>query len=97
MNRTSNIGLIHCGHDDTFYEVKNNVSLQSRIIKVYAPKKQRSLLNNYYPAAEIVNEMTTLLHDENIEHVIISKPAKEDLHLVAKVLQAGKKVQIINN
>jgi hypothetical protein len=97
MNGTSNIGLINCGHDDTFYEVKNNVALQARIIKVYAPKKQSALLNNYYPGAEIVNEMTMLLHDENIEHVIITRPSKEDLHLVAQVLQAGKKVQIISN
>jgi hypothetical protein len=97
MTTLSNIGLIKCGTDDSVYEVKNNAALKARIIKVYAPKKQNSFLNAHYPGAEIVNEKTMLLHDERIEHVIISEPTKDDLHLISEALQAGKKVQVINN
>ena len=97
MNAPANIAVINCGHTDTFYEVKNNAALQARISKVYAPKKPTTLLTAQYPEAEIVHEMALLLQDEKIDHVIISQPSKEDLSLVARVLQAGKKVQIINN
>ena len=97
MNTPTTIGFIHCGHDDSFYEVDNNAALQARITKVYAPKKQKSLLNAYYPKAEVVQDMDPLLRDENIDHIIISEPSKEDLHLIAQVLKAGKKVQIIGN
>lgn len=96
MKTLSNIGVINCGHGDSFYEARNNVELHARIAKVYAPKKHQSVVNTHYPEAEIVQEMTLLLHDDTIDHVIISEPSKEDLHLVAKVLQAGKKVQIVS-
>ena len=48
-----------------------------------------------FPDAEFVNNIQSIIHDETIELVLVSKTGSGDLSLVASVLEAGKHVRII--
>ena len=97
MNASKSIALIKCG-----LKGLNAQDFTSRSEKVIS---KIFVLNNedskhcriHYPNAELVDKKEFILQDTSIDHVIIIDPASKDMDLVAEVLKAGKKVQILNN
>ena len=97
MNAVKSIALIQCGIKG--YPVQELPSRGEKAIsKVFVLNNGDSKsIRTHYPHAEFVDNKEFILQDTSIDHVIICDPASADMHLVAEVLKAGKKVQILTN
>ncbi len=63
--------------------------------KVYVGDDSGSWVKQMFPEAEIVEDVQSIINDENIDLVIIPTKQIEELKLVAKVLQTGKNIRIV--
>lgn len=95
MSITKYAGLIECGDP-----IVNRVQGQSEFDGFHLKKvhvKQDMLhprTREYYPNAELV-EISSILGDQSIELVIVSRPGEADLNLVAEAIGAGKQVRVL--
>ena len=60
-----------------------------------ANKYDEVFVQSAYPSAEIVNDPSSIIHDNMIDLVLVSAKQSNDTDMVARVLQAGKHVRII--
>ena len=92
MKAPTSIGLINCGKKGLAVSITGTNEAMA-ISKIYLPRKAGAVQYKHrYPNAEIVEEKEVILQDSTIDQVIICEPGTEDLHLVAELLQSGKKV-----
>ncbi len=59
--------------------------------RMYSPEIAR----RHYPQSEIVQDKRAIMEDSTIDLIVISGAAKDDLDLVAEVLQTGKHVRLV--
>ena len=96
MNITKYAGLIECGDP-----IVNRVQSQSefdgfQLKKVHVKQdKLYSKTQEYYPNAELVEDISSIFGDQSIELVIVSRPGESDLTLVAEAIGAGKQVRVL--
>lgn len=55
----------------------------------------RTWVKEHFPATEIVSEMSSIIDDSGIDLVIIPAQQKDELNLVAEILQTGKNIRIV--
>jgi predicted dehydrogenase len=97
MKALKNIGLIDCNGKGKKFQLDSTSSGNGfKLIKVLmrnnvSPESARS----QYPMAEIVDHEHSIIHDNEIDLVIVSGPEQSDLGLVAEALGAGKQVRVI--
>lgn len=96
MNIIKYAGLIECGD-----LIINRIQRQSefdgfQLKKVHIKQeKLNSRTQEYYPNAEVVENIHSIFADKSIELVIVSRPAEADLNLVAAAIEAGKQVRVL--
>ena len=97
MNTIKNIGLINCGGLGQILQLDpTNYSNSNSVKKVLMTDKAAAVrVQSQYPEVEIVQDTNSILQDQAIDLVIVSAPKASDMNMVAKVLQAGKSVQIL--
>lgn len=89
-----NVGLIDCGADQLpkATPMEANYNLKKVLLKgVHGHEAAKS----FYPKAEIVHDMQSIIHDESIDLVLISSPSNEHFDFVSAALKAGKHVRIL--
>lgn len=96
MNTLKNIGLIECANKGKKFQLDSTSSGNGfKLIKVLVRNTSLDSARSQYPMAEIVDHEHSIIHDNAIDLVIISKPEQSDLGLVAEALEAGKQVRIV--
>ena len=63
--------------------------------KVMIHHTSPAIARMHYPQAEVVQDKAAIINDATIELIVISGAAKQDMDLVAEVLQTGKHVRIV--
>ena len=63
--------------------------------KVYVGNNSDAWVKQLFPEAEIVNNIQSIIHDDNIDLVIMPSKQNEELKLVAEVLHTGKNIRIV--
>lgn len=96
MDRLTNVGLIEFKTPTSAFEVEslgntNGFLLKKVMVKNASPEITRS----HYPDAEIVQDKRSIMEDSTIDLIVISGAPKNDLDLVAEMLQTGKHVRIV--
>lgn len=96
MDRLTNVGLIEFKTPTSTFQVEslgntNGFLLKKVMVKNASPEITRS----HYPDAEIVQDKRSIMEDSTIDLIVISGAPKNDLDLVAEVLQTGKHVRIV--
>jgi predicted dehydrogenase len=97
MAEKRNAGLIECGPSTNPYEISSNSEFDGFHLKKVLVKQKITdrLAEEYYPQAEIVEDINSIINDKTIELVIVSEPGDADLNLVAEALEAGKQVRVL--
>lgn len=54
-----------------------------------------SWVKQQFPRTEIVQDMQSIIHDAGIDLVIIPAHQREELNIVAEILQTGKNLRIV--
>ncbi len=94
MRTVKNVGLIQYSDLATPYTVdSNNESNNFHIKKVLI--KGRAAAAGYYPEAEVVQDVQSIIHDGSIDLVILLSPDDEGMNTVTEALNAGKNVRIL--
>lgn len=63
--------------------------------KVFVGDSSDTWVKQLFPEAEIVNDVQSIIHDDQIDLVIMPTNQNEELKLVAQVLQTGKNIRIV--
>jgi predicted dehydrogenase len=97
MNNIKTAGVIECGvKGETYIKDRignnNGYFLKKIMIK---DKSNAAITKAHYPAAELVEDIDAILHDDTIELVLVTAPAENDKDIISKVLLTGKHVRII--
>ena len=48
-----------------------------------------------YPQAQLVDNINSIIHDSDIDLILVSGPKQKDLNIVGEAMNAGKNVRII--
>ncbi|MEX6687295.1 hypothetical protein QTN47_07300 [Danxiaibacter flavus] len=97
MNTFKKMGLIECGETDRIFRYEAlGKKLGYSFSKVLVNDDQiQKTIQTKYPQVEIVEHKDSIVHDNDIELVIVSSPANNELHVVGELLKAGKHVRVI--
>ena len=63
--------------------------------KVFVGNDSDTWVKQSFPEAQVVNDVQSIIHDEQIDLVIMPTKQSEELKLVAQVLQTGKNIRIV--
>lgn len=63
--------------------------------KIFVGDNSDSWVKQLFPNTEIVKDIQSIIHDDNIDLVIMPTKQSEELQLVAQVLQTGKNIRIV--
>jgi hypothetical protein len=64
--------------------------------KIFIDKNvSHNWVKEQFPQTEIVNDNESIIHDSDIDLIILSGSQKEELHLVAEILNTGKNLRIV--
>jgi hypothetical protein len=63
--------------------------------KVYVGDDSGSWVKQMFPGAEIVEDVQSIINDEQIDLIIMPTKQSEELKLIAEVLQTGKNIRIV--
>ena len=96
MEQTNNIGRI----EETMSENAFGLAGISRVEGYHLKKisigdNSDSWVKHLFPNTEIVQDIQSIIHDDNIDLVIMPTKQSEELQLVAQVLQTGKNIRIV--
>ena len=97
MEERKYAGLIECGDSTTSNWTDKNSGFKEFHIKKVLVKQNKgnTLAQGFYADAELVFDINSIMHDKNIELIVISGPADADLNLVAEAIRAGKQVRVL--
>lgn len=97
MEMVKNIGLIeNCMTGQTFSLAGLSRKEGYHLKKIFIGNNNSDTwVKQRYPGTEIVGDMQSIIHDANIDLVIIPAHQKEELNLVAEILQTGKNIRIL--
>lgn len=96
MEITKYAGLIECG-DPIVNRVQSRTEFDGFQVKKVLVKQHTPYhrAKEYYPNAEVVEDISSIFGDQSIELVIVSAPAESDLTVVADAIGAGKQVRVL--
>ena len=66
-----------------------------QLIKIYVGQNSDAWVREMFPGTEIVNDVHSIIHDDNIDLVIMPTGQNEQLQLVAQVLKTGKNIRMV--
>lgn len=92
-NNMSRIEAIVKGQPFKLAGISKNEGYHLR--KIYVGNDSDSWVNQLFPGTEVVNDVKSILHDEQIDLVIMPTMQNETLRLVAEVLQTGKNIRMV--
>lgn len=96
MERLTNVGLIEgTSPAGTFKTDTLGNRHGFHLKKVMVPNGSPEITKLHYPQSEIVYDKRAIMEDSTIDLIVISGAAKNDLDLVAEVLQTGKHVRLV--
>lgn len=96
METITNVGLIEFKNPSGAFETDTLGNRQSfHLKKVMVQNASPEITRLHYPHSEIVQDKRAIMEDATIDLIVISGAAKNDLDLVAEVLQTGKHVRIV--
>jgi hypothetical protein len=92
-----NISLINFGPVKSLYKISPVEKLEGYVLKkiLLSGKSGGNLYNNYYPDAEIVQDVQSITEDDSIDLVMITGAMNADVELFAEILKAGKNLRIV--
>src|SRR5688500_11611547 len=96
MAAKKNIGVIECGKPGKSFAHHSMFQKQGTVTKLYVINDAyvNTGMKNF-PGAELVQDKSNLLEDHSLDLIIISGCEKQEVHLAAEVLNAGKQVQLL--
>ena len=65
------------------------------LTKIYVGDNSDAWVRQSFPGTEIVDNVHSIIHDDNIDLVIMPNGQNEQLQLVAEVLQTGKNIRMV--
>ena len=96
MQEVKYAGLIECGESIVAPWPENQGQFDGFHMKKILFKQNAANRNKeYFPQAEMVQDTFSIINDETIELVIVSRPGEADLNLVAQAIEAGKQVRVL--
>lgn len=95
MRQLTNVGLIECNNPEGHLRVDLINENGFHLKKVMGTRTSAEIIKQHYPQSEIVLHKESIMQDASIELVVISGPGRQDLDLVAEVLQSGKHVRVV--
>lgn len=97
MQTNKNIGLIECSSNEGLSRITSSNNPDGYIVrKIMTNNKvagDSALLQ--YPGVQLVDDINAIIHDTDIDLILVSKPRQEDLSIVGEAVNAGKNVRII--
>lgn len=97
MKEIKNIGLIECSSREGLSRITSQHNPDGYVVKKIKTTNKAAgnsaLLQ--YPEAQLVNDINSIIHDSDIDLILVSKPGQEDLNMVGEAVNAGKNVRII--
>ncbi|HUQ66156.1 MAG TPA: hypothetical protein VM101_08380 [Flavitalea sp.] len=96
MKKIMNMGWIEESIKEKPFTIAGISRLEGyNVKKVFVGDDSDTWVKQLFPAAEIVNDVHSIIHDEKIDLVIMPTHQSEELKLVAQVLQTGKNLRIV--
>ena len=97
MKKVENIGMIEesvAGKPFRLAGISKNEGYDLKKIFV-GENNSDSWVKQQFPRTEIVQDMQSIIDDAGIDLVIIPAHQKEELNIVAEILQTGKNIRIV--
>ena len=66
-----------------------------QLTKIYVGANSDAWVKETFPGTEIVDDVHSIIHDDNIDLVIMPTGQSEQLQLVAQVLKTGKNLRMV--
>lgn len=97
MKTNKNIGLIECSSREGLSRITSQNNPDGYIVKKIKTTNKAAGDNALlqYPEAQLVDDINSIIHDLDIDLILVSKPKQEDLNIVGEAVNAGKNVRII--
>jgi hypothetical protein len=93
-----NIGLINFGPVNEIFKISSVEKSEGYVLKkiLLSGKSGGALYNNYYPDAEIVQDIHSITQDKSIDLIMITGSLKSNTELFTGILKAGKSLRIVD-
>ncbi|MEP7252071.1 MAG: hypothetical protein ABI683_06815 [Ginsengibacter sp.] len=97
MKSNKNIGLIECSSREALSKITAYNNPDGYVVKKIRTnnKVARDGALEEYPDAELVEDISAIIGDSDIELILVSRPKQEDLAIIGEAVCAGKNVRII--
>lgn len=91
------VGLIGTGLSDRIHDGIRISRVEGFNLKkaFVANKQEAEIAQTKYPQLEIVNDSSSIIHDDVIDLVLLSVHTAKDMNIVGELLQSGKHMRII--
>ena len=98
MKTNKNIGLIECGSGGEISGITSKNNVNGYIVsKIMTPNKiSGDIAMSQFPAAQLVDDIKSIIQDSAIDLILVSKPKQADMDMIGEAVQAGKNVRIIS-
>ena len=93
MSKNINVGVIGCELSEDLFRFYNVNKLEKFNFRKVFNGKSTSAFASAFPGTEVVADVKAIIHDADIELVIISN---NHLKLVKEVVETGKAVRVFN-
>jgi predicted dehydrogenase len=93
MSKHINVGVIGCELSEDLFRFYSVNKLEKFNFRKVFNEQSSSALASTFPGTEVVKDVRAIIHDADIELVIISN---NHLKLVKEVVEAGKAVRVFN-
>ena len=93
-----NIGLINFGPVKSAFKISPVEKSEGYVLKkvLLSGKSGGSLYNNFYPEAEIVQELRSITEDKSIDLIMVTGSLNSNAEQFAGILKAGKNLRIVD-
>jgi hypothetical protein len=93
-----NISLISFGPVKTIYKISQIEKSEGYVLKkvLLSGESGGHLYSDYYPEAEMVQDLRSITEDHSIDLVMITGALNSNVELFAEILKAGKNLRIVN-
>jgi hypothetical protein len=93
-----NISLISFGPVKSIYKISQAEKQEGWVLKkiLLSGKSGGHLYNNFYPDAEIVQDLRSITKDNSIDLVMVTGSLNSNAEVFSEILKAGKNLRIVD-
>jgi hypothetical protein len=96
MKKKANISLIENGEAGKAFRIAGINRKENDLKKIYIGHDvSDSWVKENFPSTEIVQDVNSIINDDDIDLIIIQESQKEELNIVAEILSTGKNLRIV--